>query len=154
MTELLGDLQGRETINDDILIYSSSKEEHDVRIDAVLQTIYHSGLKLNRDMCKFYKPEMEYFEHIGAKGILFKPSASRIKAIKEMSSPYRPTLQRVLGIKNYLGRFLPNLVTVIRPVTDLLTTYSAWAWDSAQEEAFKRVKELLTNRPILTFYDS
>ena len=47
MTELLRNLQGTEVIIDDILIYGTSKEEHDTRLNSVLQTIYDSGLKLN-----------------------------------------------------------------------------------------------------------
>jgi hypothetical protein len=47
MTELLRNFQGTEVIIDDILIYSTSKEEHDTRLDSVLHTIYHRGLKLN-----------------------------------------------------------------------------------------------------------
>ncbi|XP_048756258.2 uncharacterized protein LOC125667020 [Ostrea edulis] len=153
MTELLKNLKGTEVIIDDILIYGTSKEEHDARLDSVLQTIYHSGLKLNRDKCEFCKPEIEYFGHIiSAKGI--QPSADRIKAIKYMPSPNNVAeLRRVVGMINYLGRFLLNLATVISPMTDLFKTHIAWTWDYAQEEAFNRVKELLTNTPVLTFYD-
>jgi hypothetical protein len=38
-------------------------------------------------------------------------------------------------------------------MTDLLKTSKAWTWDYAQEEAFNRVKELLTKTLVLTFYD-
>ncbi|XP_056000230.1 uncharacterized protein K02A2.6-like [Ostrea edulis] len=107
MTELLKNLKGTEVIIDDIIIYGTSKEEHDARLDSVLQTIYHSGLKLNREKCEFCKPEIEYFGHI----------------------------------------------SVLRSDEDLLKTHIAWTWDYAQEEAFNRVKELLTNTPVLTFYD-
>jgi hypothetical protein len=83
-----------------------------------------------------------------------QPSAGRINAIKDMPSPTNVAeLRRVLGMINYLGRFLPNLATVISPMTDLLKTSNAWTWDYAQEEAFDRVKELLTKTPGLTFYD-
>ena len=30
----------------------------------------------------------------------------------------------------------------------------AWVWDTAQEQAFVKVKELLTSAPVLSFYDS
>jgi hypothetical protein len=81
ITELLRNLQGTEAIIDDILINGTSKEEHDTRLNSVLQTICDSGLKLNHEKCKFCKPEIEYFGHvISAKGI--QPSAGRINAIK------------------------------------------------------------------------
>ena len=153
MTELLHGLDGIEVIIDDILIYGRDREEHDKRLDAVLRRIHESGLKLNREKCEFRKTEIEYFGHvITSEGI--RPSASRVEAIKEMTSPTNITeLRRLVGMINYLGRFIPDLASVISPMTDLLKAGNAWLWDDAQETAFTRVKQLLTCAPILTFYD-
>ena len=54
---------------------------------------------------------------------------------------------------HYLGRYLPNQSEVTKPLNDLLKNDAAWAWSTAQEEAFKKVKHLITQLPVLAFYD-
>ena len=53
MTELLGDLPGTEVIMDDILVHGSNMESYDEHLNAVLDRIRKSGLKLNKDKCLF-----------------------------------------------------------------------------------------------------
>ncbi|XP_065943746.1 uncharacterized protein [Magallana gigas] len=83
-----------------------------------------------------------------------QPSSSRVDAIRQIETPTNLTeLRRFIGMVNYLGRFIPDLASVISPMTDLLKSGNAWLWDQAQANAFSRVKELLTCAPVLTFYD-
>ena len=62
-------------------------------------------------------------------------------------------MRRYLGMINYLGRFLPNLSTIERPLNDLLAGNAAWTWGQSQIEAFNHIKKLLTTAPILAYYD-
>lgn len=153
MTDLLRGIEGVEVIIDDILIHGKTRKEHDRRLDTVLRRIQDSGLKLNREKCEFRKIEIEYFGHnISSEGI--QPSSSRVDAIRQIETPTNLTeLRRFIGMVNYLGRFIPDLASVISPMTDLLKSGNAWLWDQAQANAFCRVKELLTCAPVLTFYD-
>jgi hypothetical protein len=153
MTELLDGLDGIEVIIDDILVYGRTCKEHDKRLDALFEKIHLSGLKLNRDKYEFRKSEIEYFGHvISSEGI--RPSSDRIRAIRELKPPTNVAeLRRLVGMVNYLGRFVPDLATVISPLTDLLKSNIAWVWDSAQDFALGEVKQLLTRAPALTFYD-
>ena len=71
-----------------------------------------------------------------------------------MKSPTNvKVLRRIVGMINYLGRFIPNLASIIQPMTDLLKSSNAWYWDSKQEKPFTKLKGLLTRAPVLTFYD-
>lgn len=54
---------------------------------------------------------------------------------------------------HYLGRYLPNLSWVTKPLNELLKNDAVWAWSPAQEGVFKRVKQLITQSPALAFYD-
>ncbi|XP_062593536.1 uncharacterized protein K02A2.6-like [Saccostrea cucullata] len=154
MSEILADIEGTDAIMDDIIIYGSTVEEHDERLDRVLDRIKEVGLKLNKKKCEFRKQSIEYFGHmISSNGI--SPRPERVRAIRELAAPTNVTeLKRILGMVNYLGRFLPNLSTVMHPLTDLLKSDSVWIWDNPQEEAFKRVKDMLTETPALAFYNS
>lgn len=69
-----------------------------------------------------------------------------VKAIRDMASPSNITeLKRFMGMVNCLGRFIPNLSTVMHPLSDLLKGDVSLIWGHPQEEAFKKVKALLTD---------
>ena len=53
----------------------------------------------------------------------------------------------------YLGKYVPNLAEVQWPMLELLKKDTLWVWNEPQEKAFQRVNELLTQTPILTYYD-
>ena len=54
---------------------------------------------------------------------------------------------------NYLGRFVPDLSSIMNPINSLLKSDTAWTWDKPQQIAFDRVKKLITEAPVLAFYD-
>ena len=84
-----------------------------------------------------------------------KPDPSKLDAIRQMEDPRDvPELRRWLGMVNYLGRFLPDLSTVLRPLNDLLHKDTPWTWDQPQATAVKKVKDLLSEAPTLAFYDA
>ena len=59
MSEMLQGLDGVQAIID-ILIYGKTREEHDIRLDKVMERIRTCGLKLNQDKCEFRKSKLEY----------------------------------------------------------------------------------------------
>ena len=54
---------------------------------------------------------------------------------------------------NYLGRYTPNLSSILQPVHDLMKSDVEFVWDSPQQKAFDDVKQLLSSETILRFYD-
>ena len=60
MNHLLGDLPGVKTDIDDILVRGSSQEEHDKRLEAVLNRCDQISLSLNKEKCQFRVPEVSY----------------------------------------------------------------------------------------------
>lgn len=120
---------------------------------AVMQTIRASGLKLNKDKCQFGKSEILYFRHIiGKDGI--KPDRGKVRAIAELPSPNNITeLRQMVKMINYLGKFFPDLLSVMHPINSLLKNDAAWLWEEAQEQAFNTVKAMLTSAPVLAYYN-
>ena len=153
MSNLLKSHDGTVVVMDDILVYGEDQAAHDRNLEAVLKSIQESGLKLNRDKCHFSKSELRFFGHVFSKDGV-KPDPDRVKAIAEMPCPKDISqLRQVLGMVNYLGRFLPSLSTELHPLTDLLKKESAWVWDTPQQQAFERVKTMLSSAPALAYYD-
>ena len=54
---------------------------------------------------------------------------------------------------NYLSRFLPSVTSEMHPLHNLLKKDVSWTWTQTQCEAFKRIKEMIVNSPVLAFYD-
>ena len=61
---------------------------------------------------------------------------------------------RLLGMVDYLGKYIPNMATITKPLRDLLKENIVWQWGHIQEEALKQIKTVLTSQPILKFYDA
>ena len=53
----------------------------------------------------------------------------------------------------YLSKFSPNLSQEVKPLQDLLSTKNAWVWDKSQQDAFRQIKNELSNTPVLALYD-
>lgn len=112
-------------VMDDILIYGKDKDNHDQNLHAVMQTIRASGLKLNKEKCQFRKSEIHYFGHIIVKDGI-KPDTEKVRAIAELTSPSNVTeLRQRIGMINYLGKFLPDLSTIMHPINSLLRSDTA-----------------------------
>ena len=58
MTDLLDNQDGAEACMDDILIYGANVEEHDRRLNEVLDKEKKAGLQLNRDKCHICQSEI------------------------------------------------------------------------------------------------
>ena len=154
MMDLFRDEPGVEVIVDDILIHGRDQSEHDARLQRTLGILEKAGVVLNMAKCKFNKHELEYYGHVvGRDGV--KPSPDKVKAILELKPPENITeLRSINGMFQYLGKFVPHLSTVMKPVTELLKSDRAWVWGSVQQAAFDAAKELLTQSPTLAFYDA
>ena len=49
---MLAGLQGVLCLMDDVLVYGQDQEEHDQRLEAVLQRMQAAGVMLNPDKCR------------------------------------------------------------------------------------------------------
>lgn len=153
MGEVLSGLEGVESIIDDVIIYGSSRNEHDRRLKAALDRIRDAGIKLNPNKCEYRKEKIEYFGHIISKDGV-QPSPERVRSILDLPPPTNISeLRRIIGMINYLGRFVPDLSSIMNPINNLLKSDTAWTWDESQQSAFDRVKKLITEAPVLAFYD-
>ena len=84
-----------------------------------------------------------------------KPDPSKIEAIVRMEPPTdKAGVKRLRRTVNYLSRFVPKLSDVIRPISDLTRPDVEWTWDSVHDKAFEEVKRLLTQAPVLVYFDS
>ena len=110
MEKVLHGLPGWAVIMDDILVWGSSKQEHDKNLRAVCDCLKQSGLTLNLEKSQICKCEVDFFGHvIGVEGI--RPGPKKVRAIAEMPPPrYITELCSLCRMLNHLLKFTPGLV--------------------------------------------
>lgn len=153
MVETLEGLQGVAVYMDDIIVHGRNMTEHDVRLQKVMERLEAAGLKLNTDKCVLRKGELHFLgQVINRDGV--QPDPEKVSAINKLDPPQNiQELRRALGMITYLGKYIPDLSTVARPLYELLKSQSLWMWGPAQQSAFEKIKELLTTSPTLVYYD-
>ncbi|XP_061727723.1 uncharacterized protein K02A2.6-like [Cydia pomonella] len=146
-------MEGVECFIDDLLVYGRTKEEHDSRLEAVLQRALDNGVRFNKEKCVLGVEEVKYLGHVfDSKGM--RPDGDRVKAIRDMPPPScRKDLERFLGMTNYVSRFLPNYAELVEPLRGLLKRDSEFQWYEIHTSAFERVKKCLMEAPTLRYYD-
>ena len=108
---------------DDILVASSTLQDHVQDLRAVLSRLASAGLTLNKDKCVIGAPSVTFLGHtVSAAGIV--PLPRKVDAIAAMELPRsKVDLQRFLGCVNFYHRFVPRLAEILAPLhTCLLYT--------------------------------
>ncbi|GJX79276.1 putative nucleotidyltransferase, ribonuclease H [Tanacetum coccineum] len=138
---------------DDILVYSKSKEEHEVHLRLVLELLKKEKLYAKFSKCEFWLQEVQFLGHVvNQNGIHVDPS--KIEAVKNWKAPTTPSeIRSFLGLAGYYRRFIANFSKIAKPLTSLTQKNKKYEWGVEQEEAFQTLKDNLCNAPILSLPD-
>ena len=106
--EKFNDIEGCETDIDDILVWGRTIEEHDQRLEQVLDRAKKIGLTLSADKCEFRRKEITYLgETLTQDGL--RPDENKVKAIKDYARPEsKQDVQRLFGMVNFIAKFAPS----------------------------------------------
>ena len=151
MDNLLQGLKHVTVYMDDILITGST--EHLSNLDTVLDRLEKAGMRLKKNKCVFMAPQVVYLGHrISKEGL--QPTEDKVKAVIDTPPPTDVSkLRAFLGLVNYYGKFMENLSTLLAPLYSLLRKNVPWRWQSEQQKAFEKAKELLKSPKLLVHYD-
>lgn len=153
MTQMLQHFEGVEVVMDDILVRGETTEQHDKRVEAVMKRLRQQNVKQNREKCHLRQSEVKYLGHVLSEGGL-KIDPTKVEAVKAM---YKPTnkkeMQRYLGMVTYLGKFVPSLSQTTAPLRQLIEKDREWIWQPEHDEAFEKLQRMLTEAPVLQYYD-
>ncbi|CAB4022057.1 Hypothetical predicted protein, partial [Paramuricea clavata] len=131
-TQLQG-LVGVKNIADDIIVYGSTRKEHDENLDKCLQRLTTRGLTLNASKCKLLNPTLEFFGQIfSADGT--RPDPQRVVDLQNVATP--TTVQEVrslLGMANYSSQYIPNFATITAPLRLLTKNDTPFVWTTAHK---------------------
>ena len=159
LDQVIDDIKGVKTVADDILVIGNgdSVEEaitdHDVKLQQLLERCREREVKLNKGKILLKESSVPYIGHIlTPEGV--KADPAKIEAIVKMEKPTSVIgIRRIMGTINYLAKFLPLLSDVSEPLRELTKKDVAFVWDAIHDQAFTKLKELVTQPPVLKFYE-
>ena len=149
---------------DDVILFSSTIDEHIERLDVVLSRLKKNGLKLRPEKCNFFQKKIKFLGHeISSSGIATDPD--KIKAVVEWPTPTNvKDLRSFLGFASYYRKFVKNFSKLAGPLHDLVNhcinhenakspPRFKELWDEKCQSAFEVLKTCLVKTPILGFAD-
>lgn len=155
MTEILRDLidQGVVVYIDDILIYSTTEEEHELLVREVLRRLMEYRLALAPDKCEWHVSTVEFLGYIiSAEGISM--AQDKVQTILDWEVPTSvKDVQSFMGFANFYRRFIKNFSMIAKPLTDLTKKTNSWEWNRQAQWSFEELKRRFTSAPILRHYD-
>ena len=139
--------------SDDIMVYGKDQREHDEALEGVLQALVNRNLTLNKGKCEFNKPSIEFYGFVfGKDGI--SPDVKKVEAVKKMETPKTAKeVRSFLGLTNYVSRFIPQYANITKPLRDLTKKDTPWMWKEEQQEAFEKLKELLSKSTTVSYFN-
>ena len=154
MDEILGDLPFCTVYIDDILVFSSSPEQHMKHLRIILHRLRQHGLLLHPGKCTFATDSIEFLGHtITSKGVT--PMKEKVEAILSFPPPTTiKSLQEYVGMVTYYHRFLPGIAAVLAPLHQALTgKKKRLDWTDNLQRAFNLSKRRMANAALLSFPD-
>ena len=154
MDGILGDFPFCVCYVDDILVFSTSEEEHMNHLHAVLDRLQKNGLVIRYDKCVFGSEKIEFLGHqLSSSGV--SPLPAKVDAVRHFPTPTSvKSLQEFVGMINYYHRFVPGIAAILSPLyASLSGKPKSLTWGTAQDQAFKDAKEALASATLLCFPD-
>lgn len=138
---------------DDIVVFSSTFDDHLQRLDEVLTCLSNAGLQLNTKKCHFGSTTIKVLGHLVNKDGI-QPDPDKISAVLNFPRPLRAKeLRSFLGLASYFRRFIRNFATIASPLHKLLASTAPFDWNHQCEAAFQELKRALTSPPVLCYFN-
>ena len=127
---------------DDIVIYSTTLDEHFQNLEQVFQRLSYSGISLKLSICIFASDKVDFlgFE-LSQQGVT--PQSRLAEAIDSFKRPdTKRELKSFLGLAGFYRSFIPNFAEISRPLNRFTSDTVVFEWNDTCEQAFCKLKAL------------
>lgn len=138
---------------DDILVASSSQEEHLRHLEILFRRLKEFGVVINPAKCVFGQPHVKFLGYM-VSNCGTEPSPAKVQVIRDYPRPNNmKQLRQFLGALNFYRRFIPKAAELQAPLNSLLQGNVkgkiAVQWTPEAQAAFDASKESLAQAALL-----
>lgn len=153
---------------DDIVVFAETKEQLYQRLQEVFERLREANLTLKPKKCSFFQESVEFLGfRVSAKGV--QCTDGHVATIKDWPVPQNTNeLHCFLGFTGFYRKFVAGYSRIAYPLLKLIRyvggkkkskkgkqklEYVPFVWGQEEQTAFDRLKERLTNAPVLVYPD-
>lgn len=135
---------------DDIIIVTSTFSRHIEVLSEVFQRLIAAGLTINKEKTQLCRAELKYLGYkVDYRGLYVDPD--KVSAISNILSPTsKKEVRSFIGATSWYRRFIPDYASKVSALTQLIHKNVPFKWNERAEEAFRSIKKLLVEAPILS----
>ena len=138
---------------DDIIVYSSSFDQHLVDVHKVCRALHTSNFKLNVNKCSFFQNEISFLGHkITTDGC--SPNDDNIRAILQFPIPKSSkAAHSFLQMVGFYRKFIPQFAQLSSPLNKFTRKGFPFVWTDTEQSSFDQLKEAITSSAVLILPD-
>ena len=122
---------------------------HIAAIQDVLRIAKEHNLYFKPKKCLFHAPSMDYLGVILEKGVTHMDPVN-IAGVDAWLTPKNVTeVWKAVGFFNFYHPFMKGFVHIAHPLHQLTKKNKEWRWGKEEQEAFDKLKALVTTEPVL-----
>ncbi len=136
---------------DDILVPGRIVQQQIDNLKQVFQRLREAKLKLSPKKCSLFQKEVRFLGHvISRQGITTDPG--KVMTVQSWPQPTSvKELSSFLGLCSYYRKFISGFASIAQPLHQLTEKGRRFGWTADAEQAFARLKEALTQAPVLAY---
>ena len=151
METVLRGFKNSKVFIDDIIVFSDNLKSHIDHLREVFCRLREANLTLRGKKCYLAKSSVKYLGYIFSSDGM-SPDPLKVETVKSWPTPTDVgTVGQFLGLASYYRIFIVNFSDFATPLNKLLEKQSKFIWDDECQISFNRLKDLLTNSPVLCY---
>ena len=128
-------------------------EEHAQKLGNIFERLEQANFKIQPEKCVFATDTVEYLGHVCTPSGI-RPDPQKIKAIELYPVPKTVRdIRAFIGLAGYYRRHVRNFAELAKPLTTLTKKGVPFEWTNEQQQAFQRLKDILSTEPLLIYPD-
>ena len=138
----------------DVIIFSNTFKDHLQRLEEVFLRFRAANLKLKPSKCELLRPRVAYLGHIvSTEGVSTYPK--KVEAVIKLPTPKcQKDVHSFLGFVGYYRRFVPDFVSVAKPLNLLTGKNIKFQWQEQHQQAFDALRQHMISAPVLAYPDT
>jgi len=134
---------------DDLIIFSSTFEQHMERLRMVFDRLMAADLRLKPSKCALIQRRVKFLGSI-VSGDGIEPDPEKVQAVTDWPRPQNLTEVRAfVALASHYRRHIKSFAEIVRPLHELTKKDVRFCWGPRQEQAFIMLKDVLVNAPVL-----